>query len=62
MEKDLEKENTTNMNNLLQTLKNIFKPRNQLHMLMIEKYLAESSDLVDLEQRQQQLARKGIWL
>jgi len=31
-------------------------------MLMIEKYLAESSDLVDLEQRQQQLARKGIWL
>jgi len=31
-------------------------------MLMIEKYLAESTDLVDLEQRQQQLARKGIWL
>jgi len=50
------------MNNLLQTLKNIFKPRNHLHMLMIEKYLAESTDLVDLEQRQQQLARKGIWL
>ena len=25
-------------------------------MLMIEKYLAESTDLVDLEQRQQQLA------
>jgi len=50
------------MNNLLQTLKNIFKPRNHLHMLMMEKYLSESTDLVDLEQRQRQLARKGIWL
>ncbi len=28
----------------------------------IEKYLAESSDLVELERRQQNLARKGIWV
>ena len=28
----------------------------------IEKYLASSSDLVELERRQQELARKGIWV
>lgn len=27
-----------------------------------EKYLAQSSDLVELERRQQELQRKGIWL
>ena len=28
----------------------------------VEKYLNNSTDLVDLEQRQQELQRKGIWL
>ncbi len=28
----------------------------------IERYLASSHDLVELERRQQALARKGIWL
>ena len=28
----------------------------------IEKYLSESQDLVELERRQQDLARKGIWV
>jgi hypothetical protein len=28
----------------------------------IEKYLSESVDLVDLENRQRDLQRKGIWI
>lgn len=28
----------------------------------VERYLSESTDLVDLENRQRDLARKGIWL
>ena len=31
-------------------------------MTQIEKYLSESHDLVDLEQRQKRLQRAGIWL
>lgn len=31
-------------------------------MSQVEKYLASSSDLVELERRQQELARKGIWV
>ena len=31
-------------------------------MNQIERYLAESHDLVELERRQQDLARKGIWV
>lgn len=28
----------------------------------IERYLANSSDLVELERRQKELMRKGIWI
>lgn len=28
----------------------------------VERYLAESQDLVELERRQQDLARRGIWV
>jgi len=31
-------------------------------MSQIEKYLSESEDMVDLEQRQKRLQRRGIWL
>jgi len=31
-------------------------------MSQIERYLAQSHDLVELERRQQELARKGIWV
>jgi len=32
------------------------------HQSKIERYLAESENLVDLENRQRELARKGIWI
>lgn len=31
-------------------------------MSEVDRYLANSVDLVDLERRQQELIRKGIWL
>ena len=43
-------------------LKSIAKWWKKTQMSPIEKYLAESQDMVDLEQRQQRLQRKGIWL
>ena len=34
---------------------------NRSRMSDVERYLSNSSDLVDLEQRQQSLARKGVY-
>lgn len=31
-------------------------------MTPVERYLADSCDLVELEQRQKNLMRKGIWI
>lgn len=43
-------------------LKSIAKWWKKTQMSPIEKYLSESQDMVDLEQRQQRLQRRGIWL
>jgi len=42
---------------MIKFLKKLFKPSNP-----IEDYLAESEDLVELERRQRDLQRKGIWI
>ena len=34
----------------------------QIRQDPIERYLANSSDLVELERRQKELLRKGIWV
>lgn len=44
---------------MIKTIKNWLK-RSQ--MSQIEKYLASSEDLVELERRQKELLRKGIWV
>ena len=42
-------------------MKKILKWWNTRHIRAVEEYLAKSHDLVDLERRQQELARKGIY-
>ena len=42
-------------------MKKILKWWNTRHIRAVEAYLAKSVDLVDLERRQQELARKGIY-
>jgi len=44
---------------MVQLIKNFFTKRRETE---VERYLAQSVDLVDLERRQQELIRKGIWL
>jgi len=44
---------------MLKRIKSFFK---NSRMNAIEEYLAKSEDLVELERRQQELARKGIWV
>tara|TARA_A100001011_G_C13947297_1_gene689697 strand:- start:475 stop:609 length:135 start_codon:yes stop_codon:yes gene_type:complete len=44
---------------MLKAIKNFFTKR---RMSEVDRYLANSVDLVDLERRQQELIRKGIWL
>jgi hypothetical protein len=42
-------------------MKKILKWWNTRHIRAVESYLAKSHDLIDLERRQQELARKGIY-
>jgi hypothetical protein len=42
-------------------MKKILKWWNTRQIRAVEAYLAKSHDLVDLERRQQELARKGIY-
>lgn len=43
---------------VIKFIKSLFKPSQD----PIEKYLAKSADLVDLENRMKQLKYKGIWI
>ena len=43
---------------LLEIISHIFPS----HQTKIEQYLAESDNLVELERRQKELQRKGIWI
>tara|TARA_B100000212_G_C27301075_1_gene501523 strand:+ start:96 stop:239 length:144 start_codon:yes stop_codon:yes gene_type:complete len=45
---------------ILEYLKNIFNYSHH-RQKAVEQYLSDSLDLVDLENRQKQLARKGIY-
>jgi len=44
---------------MIKFLKNLY---NKKRMTRVEKYLAESKDLVELERRQKELQYKGIWI